>query len=249
MIRNDQSDKDSVIPPTVSMTDVEESLTEQVRELQTEATIRKQRHINEVEKIKSDFAEALHHEISGYLTLINLHTLELGDHINTDPEAQKTYNHLQDVTGALIKKAKIIQQDLYPTALRSGDLLDALVLKFAEFSFIKPGIQFEFALPEKLSPLKSEIGLGLYRITQEALNNVIKHSKASMVSIMLVDNVNIRKIQLTVADNGVGAGDLSPSLTTRGLGSMQDRVDTLGGQFYFVSNETTGTTITVSIPY
>lgn len=93
--------------------------------------------------------------------------------------------------------------------------------------------------------LPPDVSLCFFRVTQEALNNVIRHSKASGVSIDVgVDNGVAR---LEIGDNGVGF-DVSDCEGGLGMLSMRERLRTLGGLFTVDSRRGEGTIITAAIP-
>jgi signal transduction histidine kinase len=96
-------------------------------------------------------------------------------------------------------------------------------------------------------PLKTAI----YRVTQEAMNNIAKHSKADLVRLSLVKKEN--QIELMIKDNGTGFDleeILSPERSKGGLGlnSMRERTELLGGSFVAESTRGQGTTIKASWP-
>jgi PAS domain S-box-containing protein len=108
-------------------------------------------------------------------------------------------------------------------------------------------IQVDFdqaALPE---PIPSEIALCLFRVVQEGLQNVNKHSRASRVEVRLTGSPT--EISLSVSDNGVGF-DLSQNYASNGIGilSMKERVRMLDATFEIQSAPTKGTQITVKVP-
>jgi signal transduction histidine kinase len=86
----------------------------------------------------------------------------------------------------------------------------------------------------------------IYRISQEALNNIVKHSKADQVTLSLRKTGD--PIELAIRDNGQGF-DLEEALSKggyeRGLGlsSMRERVELTGGSFSIESNKGAGTVI------
>jgi len=90
-----------------------------------------------------------------------------------------------------------------------------------------------------------------YRVLQEALNNIAKHSKALMVLLSL--RKAKQKIELVIRDNGQGF-DLEEAYsrkgTTKGLGlsSMRERVELSGGSFSIEASKGAGTTIRASWP-
>ena len=91
----------------------------------------------------------------------------------------------------------------------------------------------------------TEISTALYRIIQESLTNIYKHSAATQVSIDLRENPEA--IQLQINDNGQG---FNPERNTTGFGlrGMRERTVALGGQFFLASQSGKGCRITVLIP-
>ena len=96
-------------------------------------------------------------------------------------------------------------------------------------------------------PLSQDSELCLYRIAQEALNNVVRHSGASSAELTLC--VVQGDIVLTVADDGAGFNrDASRMHGSLGLTSMRERVELLDGQFLLHTKEGEGTRIEVRVP-
>lgn len=134
------------------------------------------------------------------------------------------------------------------TALRSDPLkgknlevaIDYLFREFESRSQIQP--KFDLQITHTLS---SEIALAIYRIIQEALTNISKHSNADLVAIEIktIDN----SLYLNIQDNGVG---FYPNQNTTGFGlqSMRDRTNALGGEFYLNSQPEEGCIIMIFLP-
>jgi len=99
-------------------------------------------------------------------------------------------------------------------------------------------------VPRTLPP---EVALCLFRIVQEGLRNVIQHSRASKVDVLLEGGV--QAVSLTISDNGVGF-EPSSSFASRGIGisSMSARAQMLGGTFDVLSRPAQGTQIAVILP-
>jgi PAS domain S-box-containing protein len=93
--------------------------------------------------------------------------------------------------------------------------------------------------------LPPDVALCFFRVTQEALNNVIRHSKASSVSVDV--GVGSGMARLEIGDNGVGF-DVSESEGGLGMLSMRERLRTLGGLFTVNSRRGEGTIITAAVP-
>jgi signal transduction histidine kinase len=114
----------------------------------------------------------------------------------------------------------------------------------------RTGVPVEVTL-EGQCDLPDEVHVAIYRITQEALNNVVKHSRASRISVSLCcapaqDEAACGPgIELTVHDNGIGfsAADVEPG--ELGLGIMRERAQAVGAELTIASELGQGTTVTV----
>jgi PAS domain S-box-containing protein len=101
----------------------------------------------------------------------------------------------------------------------------------------------EQAVPQKISP---DSALCLYRITQEALCNVVKHSRSPRIKVKLAGKR--REVELTIQDFGVGFEAATRMPGKLGLLTMEERVNALGGEFLLKSRPGEGTTIRARIP-
>jgi signal transduction histidine kinase len=106
-------------------------------------------------------------------------------------------------------------------------------------------VQFESLVPaSRLSP---DVETSLYRIVQEALNNVIRHAKATRVDVLLEHREG--RLSLMVEDDGIGFDWPAASNNGRlGLFGMRERVDMLGGRLIIVSVRGQGTVVKVEVP-
>jgi signal transduction histidine kinase len=111
------------------------------------------------------------------------------------------------------------------------------------------GLQCELDLPLPEPLLTKEVGIALFRILQESLQNVGRHARASRVTIKVRADRRERAVSLFVADDGVGISpDRLRSLGSHGLGSMRHRMSAIGGQFRVHSAAGQGTQIAVVAP-
>ena len=89
--------------------------------------------------------------------------------------------------------------------------------------------------------------MNLYRVVQESVNNILKHSRASRVEVRLERDV--REVLLQVTDDGVGFSvDKARNKKGLGLKNITERVRMLGGRFKLVSSPGGGTRLEVTIP-
>ena len=98
------------------------------------------------------------------------------------------------------------------------------------------------------SALPVEIGLSLFRVLQEALHNIVKHSGVKRAEVQVVERSN--EVRLTVRDSGRGF-DLEAATQGSGLGliSMKERVQLLNGHLSIESKPMNGTSIHACVPF
>ncbi len=113
----------------------------------------------------------------------------------------------------------------------------------------RTGIDIDFAAPDSVQNMTKTARINVYRIIQEALNNVEKHSKATKVSISL-ENLNGGDLKLTIKDNGTGFKPLSreEKLRSLGLATMRERAELLGGTLNIESEPGKGTKVELFVP-
>jgi signal transduction histidine kinase len=93
--------------------------------------------------------------------------------------------------------------------------------------------------------LPTEQAIALYRIVQEAMTNIAKHSHATQVQLQLTEHAT--ELELSVEDNGQG---FDPTVNTTGFGlqSMRERTEALGGTFQILSQLTQGCRVQLTLP-
>lgn len=157
-------------------------------------------------------------------------------------------------TAELLVMAKRLGEDirgyaacLRPTLIDDMGLVATLEWHVDELRRQHPELYIEFrsyGLKRQPSPAIAE---ALFRIYQEALNNVVKHARAQQVEILLV--FCHPNFILTVRDDGVGF-DTGYSAGQSGIGlwSMRERVEMAGGGMHIISRREAGTTVRVELP-
>ena len=146
----------------------------------------------------------------------------------------------------IIGECRRIQQELRPPMLDELGLQATLSWFFRRFQSIYTGINIEFDNDFKENDIPDSLKIIIYRILQEAMNNIAKHSKADLVNFSLRKSDN--NLRLLIRDNGQGF-DLeevsSPERARSGLGltSLRERIELSGGSFAIESKEGKGTVI------
>jgi signal transduction histidine kinase len=158
-----------------------------------------------------------------------------------------TLNHLQELRNTArgaMHEMRLLIFELHPPALEQEGLVTALRVRLAAVE-ARAGLKTELEVQgERRLPIAIE--QELYRIAQEALNNVMKHAGAQRVSIRL--QFTERLVRLQVSDDGIGFDPLT-ARTGGGLGlhSFEERAVKVGGRLTLDSGPGKGTTVTVSV--
>ena len=154
------------------------------------------------------------------------------------------------MTSDAIREVREISQNLRPFQLDELGLTKALAAMVRKLGASSP-IQFRSDLAELGGAFSPEYEINFYRIAQECLNNVVKHSDARQCSLSVTRNDRV--VCLIVADDGQGFS--MPTLPTSGkphegfgLSSIQERARTMSAQVEFVTGHGEGTRVTVVIP-
>jgi PAS domain S-box-containing protein len=157
-------------------------------------------------------------------------------------------NEIANLQGRVSDLAEDIRQlshQLHPVVLEHLDLTTALQSFTAEFSRLE-GVQINLTAPEHSEAIPKNVALCAYRVVQESLRNVAKHSgaKAAEVELSIVGN----DLHLSVRDEGRGFE--VEAARSRGLGmvSVEERVRLCQGSVQITSKLSRGTTLTARIP-
>jgi signal transduction histidine kinase len=227
------------------------ALSEDLRRQTTQQQELLKRLITAQEDERKRVARELHDELGQSLSGLALHSEVMGKFIHSDPE--RAFEQLS-LTRELIHKTT---QQMYELilALRPSVLDDlglAAALRFhAERVFNGSGITFKLDLSGLAKRLPPSIETALYRIFQEALSNIVRHSGADQVKITLAQRDSF--FEGEIVDNGHG---FNPEIIEReansphglGLLGMQERVAQCGGQLEIISKPGSGTLIRVRFP-
>ena len=197
--------------------------------------------INTQEKERHRIARELH---DGLAQQIALGRIRIGKLIERSGDSVKfDLEHVAQDLAAISLTTNEISHGLYPTQLEYLGIQRSLAKLCHDLGVDKLEIQLRVNdIPRELSP---EASLCLYRITQEALRNVVRHSHADNASVELrAENGWLR---LEISDDGVGF-DTRGNVAGIGLTSMRERVRSVHGLIEIMSSPESGTRIRVRIP-
>jgi len=196
------------------------------------------------EEERQRIARELHDDLGQKLALLNVDVEQMADDLSMHlPRTQ--LDHLSSQVGEIALNLSHLSHDLHPSRLQTLGLVESVRLLCCEISEQRR-VTVDFSadgLPGSVDPA---VALCLYRITQEALRNVAKHSQARQASVHL--SCEGDDVQLKIADSGVGFDPGAFSQAGLGLVSMRERVGLLRGHIAVDASPGCGTRISVRVP-
>lgn len=210
-----------------------------------------QRSLAVVEE-RTRMSREIHDTIAQSLTVLAMRLDLVGDMIVSDPAAAGAeLDSIKLFANRCVEDVRRSIWDLRPKALDSSGLVEALKLEMAKIR--ESGIKYDLRVSgtEALNMDQVHQSAAL-RVIQEALSNVIKHSKAETAVVHL--DFRLESLIVTVTDDGIGfetqrAQDDSPTRSGFGITSMQERARLIGGNVSVESAPGQGAVVNVEIPY
>lgn len=201
------------------------------------------------ERVREDerkrIAREIHDDLGQNLLALRLDVSMLHARTGTaHPKLNERVRVALDHIDATMKAARAAINNLRPTVLDLG-LNAAIEWQVQDFRR-RSGIRCELSTEDDFK-LDDGRATALFRILQESLNNVLRHSQATEVHIKLYRSQD--KLVMTIADNGIGIyPDCRRKANSFGLVGIEERINAFGGAFEIDSDEGTGTTLMVCLP-
>jgi signal transduction histidine kinase len=205
-------------------------------------------HIQDAkEQERLHIAREVHDEIGSLLTAIRIdlswliQRLPEGDQLLTDKART-----IEELVNKVISSANNLAHSLRPGVLDHFGFIAAIEIEAQEFSK-RSGISCTVATSQEDILLPTSLSITLFRIFQEALNNILKHAKAKNAQIEVVKGAD--HLELIISDDGVGISDTALNKPRSfGLRGIQERVAYLGGTVKIASSANSGTQIAIFVP-
>ena len=204
--------------------------------------------IQSQERERQRIAAELHDSLGQNLLVVQNRAL-LGALSHQDGEARKQFNEIGAAVAQTLEEVRTISYNLRPHHLDQLGLttaIRAMIEKTAESSGIS--VKTELDDLDGVFPPADEITI--YRIIQESLNNVVKHSRAGEAHIAV--HCREHHVEITIRDNGQGFASSASNVAAAhrggfGLKGLAERVHMLGGTYTIESGPGRGTTVTVRL--
>jgi signal transduction histidine kinase len=203
------------------------------------------RLITAQEAERKRIARDLHDDLSQKLTLLSL---DIGQLVHRAPACDDLAAGVQRVAeraSEIAANVHSLSYQLHPSRLEILGLVTA-IQGICHDVWAQHGLAVDFEHRDVPKTVKPDVALCLYRIVQEGLHNVVKHSGAREAHVSLTGNNGV--LDLRIADRGVGFAADDTAHAGIGLISMRERVSFVGGTIVIDSAPGTGTRIAISAP-
>jgi two-component system sensor histidine kinase UhpB len=192
------------------------------------------------EQERRRIASELHDDVGQQLALAELRLAE----IKSASDLKPMLDRLSDQLAEISSEVREISHGLYPSLLQNLGLAPALKKLGREISREK-NVSVKLAL-ERVEFVSPAVSLALYRVAQEALHNIEKHSQARHVTIELSQTSGTLVLRIT--DDGIGFDAGQVPVAGLGIDSMGERLRSVGGTLRIKSSPNRGTEVLASVP-
>jgi PAS domain S-box-containing protein len=205
-------------------------------------------HLQSVrEEERTMIAQEIHDELGQVLTALKIQISLLANKLNDDQKPLKQkINSLSDMIDASVESVQKISSKLRPGILDELGLIAAIEWQAEDFEKLT-NIKCSLSMPKEEIVLEKNKSTAIFRIFQEALTNIARHSQAAKTTISLLKHQS--NIYLEIFDNGKGiTQEQIRDFKSLGIHGMEERAMVFGGQVYIEGIAGKGTTVKVEIP-
>ena len=200
------------------------------------------------EQERKRLAKELHDGLVQTLSAISLNLKALEEHLHDLPVVETTaYNNAMKLLDEAIIDTRNLSHDLLPSVLEHYGLIKA-VSDLVDKMNSNKSIRFTFEYNVYYGEFNKLIEIGIYRIIQELVQNIVKHSRADFANIELAQADGF--LEIKIEDNGVGFEGTMEEMQSNGIGlrNVVTRVRSLNGIITLDSTDRKGTTVKISVP-
>ncbi len=192
-------------------------------------------------------ARKIHDELGQSLTALQMDLSWLTSHLSTgDKGIREKARSMSDLVDATIESVHNISTELRPSLLDDLGLPAAIEWQSADFQK-RSGIRCQADIAGQKSVIDREVATAVFRIFQETLTNIGRHSRATFCKVSLTENE--KELCLEVTDNGIGITQWQvDDPRSFGMIGMRERAHLWGGTVYVRNAKPSGTTVKVLIP-
>ncbi len=236
---------------TVSLASALRSLLNQLEDRNQELHALSARAIDAQEEERKSIARSLHDDTGQALTMLIISLDQLETHLPAQhADLIKEIQASRQLASNTLSELRRIVFGLRPAILDDLGLVSA-IRWYARSNLAAAGVHFEVEAPDSLPELPPQVSITLFRIAQEAVNNILRHAAANSVTIRIFTQA--RFICLEIKDDGRGfdlqfASDDALQSHHLGLLGLRERAELLGGEISMESSPGHGTCLEVRLP-
>jgi signal transduction histidine kinase len=205
------------------------------------------------EEQNAHIAREIHDDLGQSLTALkmNISILEKdigkqGGQVDHD-SVHQTVSDMKEILDSTVTKVRELSKELRPSVLDTSNIIEALEWQTQEFTNYS-GIPVRFRNETEGFELNKDQSLAVFRIVQEALTNIARHSRADWGEVIVEEENS--SVMIKIHDNGVGFSiDEQEIQSSFGIINMRERASFCGGVLSIGSNEGAGTTVALRIPF
>lgn len=216
----------------------------QKNEIEEEKTKRFNALIDGQEMERQRLSRDLHDSLGQSILAVKI-KLEQTKNSNQEKN-QQIIAETQDLLKSTIQEIRHISNDLMPPVLEAFGIEHGLK-NLCKDTSVNTSINVDFICENIPETVEKRLQIYIYRISQEAINNITKHSTATSATLKL--RFKSGSIHLIIADNGKGFDLIKNNNSGNGILNMKQRVELLNGEFSILSSPQKGTLITIKIPF
>ena len=222
------------------------NLRKQNQKLQSAILAEKERGFESViqatEEERKRISKDLHDGIGQQLSALKMALSNMASN-TSDEDQQEDLEIIIDQFSKSAEEVRQVSHQMMPRTLMDYGLVNAIE-DLLQNSFKFSDIKYDFEHRLIVERFDERIEISLYRVLQELINNIIKHSQASEISVQLIQNKG--KLLLFVEDNGKGMNN--DASDGHGLLNIKSRLDMVKGTVNYEPSPSSGTSATISIP-
>ncbi len=221
------------------------SVFQQIEDLSRRRGELAQQLISTQENTYRSISRELHDEFGQILTAIGamLHRLERRS-APGDAALSAGLHEVREIAHEALEKVRTLSQALHPIMLDEAGFESALEWYLQRFEE-RTGVTVHYEKRGMGFPLEQAVSIHLYRIAQEALNNIARHSQSTTADVRLIFSAN--EIAIEIEDQGIGFPGPRPG-HGMGLVAMRERAELIHGRIEFINKETKGAMVRVTAP-
>jgi signal transduction histidine kinase len=186
----------------------------------------------------------LHDELGQVLTAMGSMLSRAGRHAPDDSPLRSDLREVREIAQSTLEKVRALSQTLHPSMLEEAGL-EKTIEWYLSTVERQLGLTVTYERTGSAATVDEAVGIHVYRVLQEALNNVARHSGATRAGVRLRMDADV--LELEIEDRGTGL-DASPARRGLGIVTMRERAELVGGTIEFVRPPEGGTLVRLTIP-